>query len=555
MARYLNTIENINSALSMVRNNKAVRPEVFYSQILLDTITLPAEDYVHVQHATRTIEADPTREKVRLTRLGAWTAHTEVLKEGIPPRPDQTRSESIEFGYTQFGRFAYFTDQIRTDVIQDFVAHYSKQLSDLANATIEKYAREKLLSSPNEYYASGREGMHELLPGDKIDIADLRLLVLMAQRMFVNPINGAYNYICSPEFIYDLLEDTYIQQYMTLNQSTFNLFEGGKPFNLFKVKYIETRYDENLAPDLDHPGEYIDEDGVYWLRLVSELNKTSIVFSVKGTNGGNVNNEVDVTDAAATPAKRAILKQYYYKDGSAIENRVYWKLNGNDYNGSSHATDFEGMYALIGGKYVALKVDDDTTSLAGDEPTIKKADLKNILAKAVELPVNRGIFTGANGLVRVIVKGQGNAEIIVKPIGSGGTNDPLNQLSSVGFKLRGIGFGFERPEAVTITYSVPSHALTTAGLSSAAILGDPRTAVHEKGHIIDDSGDKYASTAWAVSTKYVVGERVYSGTNQYVVVVDHTSDSTSINDDIAAGKLVLLGKLNVANPDDLGLDK
>ncbi|NCB50129.1 MAG: hypothetical protein EOM53_05610, partial [Alphaproteobacteria bacterium] len=169
----LNTIENINSALAVVRNNPSVRPEKFYSKILLDTIKLPQEDYVHLKHASKTMMLPAGHQKLELKRLGSWTAHTQVLKEGIPPRPDLTRSETIEVGYTQFGRFAFFTDQIRTDVLVDFVAHYSKELSDLANRTLEKFAREKLLSAPSAFYAGGKTSIGQLVTGDLPTIAEL----------------------------------------------------------------------------------------------------------------------------------------------------------------------------------------------------------------------------------------------------------------------------------------------------------------------------------------------------------------------------------------------
>ena len=238
---YLNSIDNINTALAAYRNNKDIRPEKFYSRILLDTIELPQEDYVHVQHASKTYTLPADHQKVVLNRFGSWTAHTELLKEMIPPRPDQTRSESIELYTLQFGRVAYFSSQLKTDVIGQFEAHYAKRMSDLANQTIEKYAREKLLSAPAKFYAGGKLGIGELVPGDTITVADLRLLVLRFQRLMVDPLNGFYNYICSPEFVYDLIDDPYVQSYMEINSNTFDAYTNGKPFPLFQVRYIPNK--------------------------------------------------------------------------------------------------------------------------------------------------------------------------------------------------------------------------------------------------------------------------------------------------------------------------
>ena len=534
----LNTLENINSALAVVKNNPDVRPEKFYSKILLDTIKLPVEDYVHLKFATKSMTMDGTSEKLILKRFGSWTPHTQVLKEGIPPRPDLTRSESIELGYTQFGRFAYFTDQIRTDVLVDFVAHYTKELSDLANRTLEKFAREKLLSAPARYFANAKTSMKDLVPGDLITVADLRLMVLKFGRMMINPMDGFYNYICSPEFLYDLIEDAYIKDYMELNQSTFNLYTSGQPFPLFKVKYIETRLDENLAPDLDHPGEYMDASGVYWLRMISS--DGAVVFSLKNgaAAGLTVDNEVDVTNTSNI-ANRATLKEYYYRDGSAIENRVYWKINAAVARVLD--TNLQGVYTIKS----------DGTYEAGDASDVTEA----IILDSVELPVNRGILSGMNGLVKVTVGGQGSAEIIVKPLGSAGTNDPLNQLSSVGFKIRGVGFGFERTEAVYVTFSVPNHALDTVGITRDAILGAAGSAVPEEGFIYDNEGvDTYVVDAWATGTKYIVGSRVSNGGFYYISTVAHTA-AAAFATDLAADKWIKYGTVIVDNPGDIGLAK
>ncbi|NCU41871.1 MAG: hypothetical protein EOM19_04080, partial [Candidatus Moranbacteria bacterium] len=379
----LNSLENINSALAVVRNNPSVRPEKFYSKILLDTITVPQEDYVHQKHASYTLTLPAGHEKLELNRLGSWTPHTQVLKEGIPPRPDLTRSETIEVGYTQFGRFAYFTDQIRTDVLIDFVAHYSKRLSDLANRTLEKFAREKLLSAPSAFYAGGKTSISQLVPGDVVTISDLRLLTLKFGRMFVDPIDGFYNYICSPEFMYDLIDDPYVKYYMETNNNTFDLYSNGKPFPLFKIRYIETRLDENLAPDLDHPGEYMDSAGTYWLRMIKK--DGDVVYSIKNeaVTSAPFNNESDVTDPTKLGG-RYILKEYYYRDGSAIENRVYWKIN----------TD---VAATAANTEQVKTVKADGTYEAGDHTDVTEA----VLLDSIELPINRGIFTGDKGMVKV----------------------------------------------------------------------------------------------------------------------------------------------------------
>lgn len=466
----LNSIDNINSALAAFANNEDLRPDKFYNRILEDTIKVPLEDYVHVQQATQVREIDPAFQRLNLRRLGSWTPHTEVLKEGIPPRPDLTRSESINISYMQFGRFAYFTDQIRTDVLDDFVAHYTKELADLANRTLEKFAREKLLSTPTRWIAGGKKSIGELVPGDIITIADLRLMVARMERELVKPINGVFHYIASPEFMYDLLDDPYIENYMRINQSTFNMYNDGEPISMFKIKFFSTRLDEHLTPDLDHPGEFIDSTGEYALRLVG--GNQDVIFSVKGTELQTpVKNEDDplLVVADSDAAVRATLTEFYYRDGSAIENRIFWKINDKvESDTALRAKIIEDS---------VYKLDENGIWVKGDKTDVEVADLVG----ATELPIHRGILTGAEGLIHLRVKGQGSAQIILKELGSGGTSDPLNQLSSIGFKLRGVGFGFLRPEAVYATYGVPYHAIAMSGLTAKPIHGPDSSWVDPTG--------------------------------------------------------------------------
>lgn len=478
----LNSLENINSALAAYRNNPDIRPERFYSLILEDTIKVPVEEYVHVQHATQSRTIPKGHQKLNLRRLGSWTPHTEVLSEGIPPRPDVTKSESIELGYTQFGRFAYFTDQIRTDVLDDFVAHYTKELADLANRTIEKFAREKLLSAPSAFIAGAKESIGKLLPGDIITIADLRLMVKKFDRNLIKTIGGNFNYICSPEFMHDLIDDPYVENYMRINQSTFNMYTNEEPFPLFKVKFYVTRLDENLAPDIDHPGEYLNSNGGYELRMITAAGDK--VFSVVAQDQVVADLEKDVTPTKL--ATRAVLKEYYYKDGSAIENRVAWIIDTTiDGLSISLGTNVKNLFVgeekidKMGHRY--MEFGDEVTSLDESAPELTIDEIKT----AVELPINRGILTGAEGLVKVTVEGQGATQIIIKELGSAGTADPLNQLSSIGFKIQGLGFGFLRPEAVYVTYSVPHTSVAMLGLTTEAILGSKASHINEEG-VVDD---------------------------------------------------------------------
>lgn len=107
---------------------------------------------------------------------------------------------------------------------------------------------------------------------------------------------------------------------------------------------------------------------------------------------------------------------------------------------------------------------DATDNYVRDSRTGQKAsyipDLKvwNIPEGWNELKVHRVFVLGADCLTRTEIAGQGNAKMYVKPLGSSGVLDPIDQRQSIGFKINSVGFGSTRPEAAVCYYCVPSQA-------------------------------------------------------------------------------------------------
>ena len=123
-----------------------------------------------------------------------------------------------------------------------------------------------------------------------------------------------------------------------------------------------------------------------------------------------------------------------------------------------------------GGTYTYQNLDADTyrvdaaDNYVRDSRTGMKASyipgrkVWNIPAGYQELKVHRIFVLGADCLTRTEIAGQGNAKMYVKPLGSAGVLDPIDQRQSIGFKINSVGFGSTRTEAVVCYYCVPSQA-------------------------------------------------------------------------------------------------
>ena len=458
----LASIQDINRIVHQInRGEYDIAPDKFYDRVLLDTIKLGQEHYVHLAH-TENYTLPAGTKKLQKRRWGGLTAHTTPLREGLPPAPDKTSMEAITFTATAFGRYMEFTDRVNLDQIDPQIVHYTKELGDVMARTLERYARETLLSAASKLFANNRLSVGELILGDKLSIADLRFAVLRMQRLLVKPLSsGYYNYICSPEFLYDFMDDPLVDKYMTINQTTRQLFDDGKPFNLFQVNFIPTMLDEFYTPELDHPGEWYDGDDFY-LRIyavttadkkVNDLDAGTILyFNLKEDNGltGESKVEYRTTNSQTT----------YLSDGTALEagQKVKWEIPDFAADQTLTAVEADGTAHTI------------TVKASGsDDKEILTASINDDEIVWRQVPVHKGILYGKDALVKIGIAGEQNAKTFVQPLGSAGTNDPIHQRQTIGAKINSVGYGILRDEAVVVTYSVPSTAAAVSGLTAEVV--------------------------------------------------------------------------------------
>lgn len=449
----LASIQDINRIVHQLNEGGYdIAPDQFYDRMLLDTIKLGQEHYVHLKH-TENYTLPVGTKKLQKRRWGGLTAHTTPLREGLPPAPDKTSMESITFTATAFGRYMEFTDRVSLDQIDPQLVHYTKELGDVMVRTLERYARQTLLSSASRLYANNRLNVGELVLNDKLTIEDLRFAALRMQRLLVKPLSsGYYNYICSPEFLYDFIDDPLVEKYMQINQTTRTLFEDGKPFPLFQITFIPTMLDEFYTPELDHPGEWFDGDD-YWLRVYTVTDSTN---AIHGRGAGDLlYYNVKGTDAT----RKVNTSTVYLHDGTAIEagQKVTWEIP------AFVATNTLQSFIGAEGAEQTITVHDTGTS-ANQIPTAKA----NALTWR-QVPIHRGILYGQDALVKIGIAGEQNAKTFVQPLGSAGVLDPIHQRQTIGAKINSIGMGILRDESVMVTFSVPSQAMATSTLTAEVV--------------------------------------------------------------------------------------
>ena len=401
----LNSTLDINTVIEMATNAGpgVINPQIFYSKQLLDTIRYDADQYVYYRLA----DPAPIQERADQLMVRRWAplqAHTIPLDEGVPPVSDKGSVETYTIPAAQYGRYMEFSDKVDFQAVDPIIAHYTKEYSLVAMETLDLLAKETLLSISQKFYAKGATNFRELTPDSIPNMTDLRLIVLALKKALVKPrTNGRFHVIASPEFFYDMISDPIVEKYMSINQTTKTMYDNSMLVPMFDLEFYETL----VVPT---SSEYIYNNKV-----------TKRMYRSDGAGG------------------------YEYAD-IAIDATL-------TADGSDVVTDVDG-YVL----------DARTGEYASYVPGQKVWDLEawNTQEKAGgqdwhEFKVQHILVIGKDALTRTGLSGEDAAKTYVKPKGSTGVLDPIDQRQSIGFKINSVGFGSTRLEAVVDYLCVPTQ--------------------------------------------------------------------------------------------------
>lgn len=374
-----------------------INPETFYSKQLLDTIRYDADQYVYFRLA----DEAPIQEKADKLMLRRWAplqAHTVPLEEGVPPKSDRGSVEKYELTAAQYGRYMEFSDKVDFQVVDPVIAHYSREYSLVAMETLDLLAKETLLAIANKFYAGQAANFEALTPNSRPSMADLRLIVLALKKALVKPrVNGRYHVIGSPEFFYDMISDSIVEKYMTINQTTKTMYDNSSLVPMFEMEFYETM----LVPT---SSEYVSNNKVYRRMYRSD-----------GQGGYEYNKIAEDNDTYVSTVDGYVKDARTGQDASYIPGRKVWDIAAWNTANKSNGADW------------------------------------------YELKAQHILIVGKDALTRTGLAGEGQARMYVKQKGSSGVLDPIDQRQSIGFKINSVGFGSTRLEAVVDYICIPSQ--------------------------------------------------------------------------------------------------
>ena len=310
----------------------------------------------------------------------------------------------------------------------------------VAVETLDLLAREALDMIANKYYAGIKgESLASMTTGNTPSMNDLRRIVLDMKKLLVKPRSDKhFHVIAGPEFYYDMITDPLVEKYMRFNKDTYTMYSDNALVPMFGMAFYET---------LSAP-----ESGVFY----SGTGQRSVRVMANAVNGAGTGVEGLVFGTAILPSDSTIAglaaTSGYEKDSRTGKDASY---NPNKFElviGGTGVPSVNGSAGTAPTKWFKANYDATTGAYTG----VTEVATPGTISGAKELKVSSVFVLGKDALVRTSLKGQGDAKMIVKSLGSAGVNDPLNQRQSIGFKINSVGFGNARAEAVACYMCVPT---------------------------------------------------------------------------------------------------
>ena len=418
---------------SPLQGPNVMQPAAVYSKIMLRTIELSESDYVFDSLAVeRSMPSNNGSNEIVFKRMLSLAAHTQPLVEGIPPASDQGRMVAIKANTKSYGRVMKFTDKVNWAVVDPLISEYTRQLSLKIPETKDILAQEALLSECQVFYAckkakqsadsdilepvAGGDVTHikHLTPDCSPTIDEFRKIVLSMEAAKVRPSRGSlFQVLVSSAVMFDLITDKRVKEFMKF-ASTGEAYKNDVVIDLFSLVFKK-------AKTIKTDNTYIDGDG-------------NIRYIYHSPSCGSISTTVDSGLTAAYAAKPVNVVTYKPL-GEMSANDKYTLVYLGDGGNSAGEIELTNTTAAAG----KLPV---TTALGSDYDVLN---------------VHHSFVLGEEALFRIGIEGHTAPQFIKKELGSAGTEDPLNQRQSIGWKIDSLGYKVPNPDAVVDYMSIPTQ--------------------------------------------------------------------------------------------------
>lgn len=360
--------------------------KTFYDRQLLESARTR---FVHAKFGQMRPIPRNSGKRVEFRRWNLFDANAamKALEEGVTPSGQSLSQSNVEALVSQYGAYVEVSDLLDMTGYDQVITESAELLGEQLGTVVEWVTRDAMNAGNNVQRAGGKTTRAALTADDKLTVNEIRKAVRTLKRAKARPFcederKPHFICICSPDATYDLQNDALWQD--VSKYSNAEAIYSGEIGRLFGVVFVESTEAKVFRQSV-------------WNK-VSEATSSSASFVLKN---------------APTEAEAAYLSR---EDNPIRIGEASYTIAGFD--PSSNTVTLKETASLAAD---AIVYSEDAGAL---DPETKTA-----------MDVHSTLIFGKDAYGVVDVAGSGALQIIIKPHGSAGTQDPLDQRATVGAKV------------------------------------------------------------------------------------------------------------------------
>lgn len=360
--------------------------KTFYDRQLLESARTR---FVHAKFGQMRPIPRNSGKRVEFRRWNLFDANAamKALEEGVTPSGQSLSQSNVEALVSQYGAYVEVSDLLDMTGYDQVITESAELLGEQLGTVVEWVTRDAMNAGNNVQRAGGKTTRAALTADDKLTVDEIRKAVRTLKRAKARPFcederKPHFICICSPDATYDLQNDALWQD--VSKYSNAEAIYSGEIGRLFGVVFVESTEAKVFRQSV-------------WNK-VSEATSSSASFVLKN---------------APTEAEAAYLSR---EDNPIRIGEASYTIAGFD--PSSNTVTLKETASLAAD---AIVYSEDAGAL---DPETKTA-----------MDVHSTLIFGKDAYGVVDVAGSGALQIIIKPHGSAGTQDPLDQRATVGAKV------------------------------------------------------------------------------------------------------------------------
>lgn len=309
-----------------------------------------------------------------------------ALAEGVTPAGQSLSQTEVEAEVSQYGAYVEISDLVDMTGYDQVISDSAELLGEQLGTVVEWVTRDAMCAGNNVQRPGGKTARSSIVATDKLTVSEIRRAVRTLKRAKARPFceNGRKPHfvcICSPEATYDLQNDTLWQD--VSKYANAEAIYSGEIGRLFGVVFVES--------------------------TEAKIFRQSVLNKVK---------------AATTNAASFVLKS-----APSEAELAYLKIEGNPIEIGATTHTLAGF-------------DEQTLTVTLAAPASLTADAivystdagaPDAVTKAAP-DVHATLVFGKDAYGIIDMEGKGALQTIIKPHGSAGSSDPLDQRATVGAK-------------------------------------------------------------------------------------------------------------------------